>query len=199
MSSSAKPRILCIHASERAHGNSRALFDEAITGAESAGARIERIAVRDLDFEPCTSCGECDSTGECVVRDDMQHAYALLRECDRFLIASPVYFCSLPGRFKCFIDRCQALWVTKFVLKKKVAANPGGMERRAAFISVCGSPDGDRMFPPAEKIIKAFLNCIDAKLTHKLYVPGMDKAGAVLEKPHLLKEARETGRALAVL
>ncbi|RKY23091.1 MAG: flavodoxin family protein [Planctomycetota bacterium] len=197
MKESLSPRILCIHASERARGNSRALYDEAIKGAESAGARIERLAVRDLEFEPCISCNGCDATGECVIHDDMHRVYALLRECDRFLIASPIYFWSLPGRFKCLIDRCQAFWVKKFVLGEKVAANASGMERRAAFISVCGFSDGDKMFPSAEKIIRAFLSCIDVKLTDTLYVPGADRVGAVLEKPELLKAAFQTGRSLA--
>lgn len=196
MNTETKPRILCIHAGERAQGNSSALYDEAIKGAESQGALIERLAVRDLVFEPCIACRGCDETGECVIRDDMQRVYALLRECDRFLIASPIYFWSLPGRFKCLIDRCQAFWVAKFVLKQKVAANPSGMERRAAFLSVCGF-QADKMFPPAEKIIRAFLNCIDAKLAHTLYVPGTDRAGAVLEKPEILRQAHDIGRALA--
>jgi len=192
-----KPRILCIHASERARGNTRVLYEEAIRGAESAGADIERIAVRDLQFEPCNSCEACHGAGNCTVQDGMAEVYPLLRSCDRFLIASPIYFWCLPGRFKCLIDRCQGFWYQKYVLKQKVGANPGGMERLGAFISVCGQPDGNLMFTSAEKVVKAFLNCLDVKLAHTLYVPGTDKPEEVLKKPDAIKRAFEIGQTLA--
>jgi multimeric flavodoxin WrbA len=192
------PRILCIHASERPQGNTRVLFDQAIKGAESAGAEIERIYVRELHFAPCDACGGCHDDGPCALQDDMTQVYPLLRKCDRFLIASPIYFWSLPGRFKCLIDRCQRFWYEKYVLKQKVAQNPGGMERLGAFIAVCGHPNGDLMFSPAEKIIKAWLNCLDATLAHTLYVPDTDKPADILKKPGVMAKALEIGRTLAV-
>lgn len=192
-----KPKILCIHASERAHGNTRFLFDEAIKGAQSLGAEIEPLYVRELQFAPCVSCSSCHGGDSCVVQDGMTEVYPLLRTCDRFLIASPIYFFSLPGRFKSLIDRCQGFWHDKYILKKKVAENPSGMARLGAFISVCGNPNGDHMFPPAEQIIKAWLNCLDAKLAHTLYVSGTDKPADILERQDVIRKAFEIGMALA--
>jgi multimeric flavodoxin WrbA len=192
-----KPRILCIHASERAQGNTRVLYEEAIKGAESAGADIERIYVRELQFAPCAACGACHDSDGCAVQDGMAEVYPLLRRCDRFLIASPIYFLSLPGRFKCMIDRCQGFWHRKFVLKQKVAENPSGMERLGAFLSACGHANGDMMFPPAEKVVRAFLNCLDVKLAHTLYAPGMEKPTDILRKPDLIRKAFEIGQAIA--
>ncbi len=189
--------VLAIHASERARGNTGALFERAVKGAEDAGAEVETLIVRDRNFSPCTSCGGCEETGECVLKDDMTDIYRLLRQTDHILVASPIYFWSLPGRFKCMIDRCQTFWRTKFVLKQRVAANPSGIKRVGAFISCCGLPKGDVMFPPAEKTIKAFFNCLDVELKYTLYSSGMDAPTSILERTDVLERAYETGAALA--
>jgi len=189
--------VLAIHASERARGNTGALFERAVRGAEDAGSEVETLIVREKNFSPCTSCGGCEKTGECVLKDDMTDIYRLLRQTDHILVASPIYFWSLPGRFKCMIDRCQAFWRKKYVLKQRVAANPGGVKRVGAFISCCGLPKGDVMFSPAEKIIKAFFNCLDVELKYTLYSPGTDTPTAVLERTDILEKAYETGAALA--
>ncbi len=191
-----KPTILAIHASER-DGNTHVLLEQAILGAEEAGARVERIVVREKIFSPCTACEMCSGTGVCVINDDMTEIYRALTQNDHVIVAAPIYFWSLPGRFKCLIDRCQAFWYRKFILRKPVAANPSGTERLGAFLSCCGHADGDRIFPYAEKTIRAFFNCLDMRLQHTLYAPNTDSAGDILKGPNLLKQARVIGGCLA--
>ena len=190
-----KPAILAIHASERADGNTAALLEQAISGAEGAGAVIERLIVREKNFSPCVACGGCADSGACVLDDDMTDIYRLFDGADHIIVASPIYFCSIPGRFKCMVDRCQALWEKKYVLKQTPA--PGGIRRRGAFLSCCGHSDGDKMFPVAEKTIRMFFNCLNVKLKYRLYSPGTDAAGAIFERKELLDRAREIGAALA--
>jgi multimeric flavodoxin WrbA len=189
--------ILAIHAGERPNGNSYALLEQARKGAEEAGAKVEILVVREKNFAPCVSCGGCAPSGECAVRDDMTDIYRLLRKADHIIVATPIYFRSLPGRFKCLIDRCQAFWQAKYVLKLRVAANPSGVRRLGAFLACCGSPKGEMMFPPAEKTISAFFNCLDVELRYKLYVPGTDTLGAILKQRDVMQKARQIGRALA--
>lgn len=189
--------MLCIHGSERPQGNTRLLMEEAIKGAKAKGARIERIIVSDLNIGPCVACDECHEGIPCIEHDDMEDVYPLLKTCDRFLIAAPIYFLSLPGRLKCVVDRCQVFWHKKYVLGQKVAENPSGVERIGAFISVCGNPKADRMFEPAERIVRALLNCLDAKLAHTLYVPGLEGPTDVLARTDVMQQARAIGEALA--
>ena len=52
-------RVLGIACSPRAGGNSDLLVQKALAGAESAGATLELIALRDLEIAPCQECNAC--------------------------------------------------------------------------------------------------------------------------------------------
>ena len=185
--------LLGIAASPRRGGNSGILLREALSGAESAGARVEEIVLNELDFSGCQECGGCEKTGECVVDDDMQMLYKKLAEADRFIVASPIFFGSLPGQLKVMIDRCQCLWVDKYVLKKP---QPGKTNRKGAFICVRGMKRQD-FFESARRLVKIFFAVINVSYVDDLFYPGVDEKGAILNHPTALREAFELGKRLA--
>ncbi|MCD8365734.1 MAG: NAD(P)H-dependent oxidoreductase [Clostridiales bacterium] len=45
----------------------------------------------------------------CVQKDDMQEIYALLKETNRIVFASPVYYHDLSAQLRCVIDRFYAV------------------------------------------------------------------------------------------
>jgi len=57
-------RLVGIFGSPRLDGNSDILLNSAIKGAESNGANVEKIIVRDLQIAPCNSCGGCWEKGD---------------------------------------------------------------------------------------------------------------------------------------
>jgi multimeric flavodoxin WrbA len=104
-------KILVLQGSPRKKGNSITLADQIIKGAESAGAEVEKIFLHGKDISPCQACYTCqkkDSKG-CAIDDDMQPIYQKLIDADCWVIASPVYWFTMSGQTKLFMDRCFAL------------------------------------------------------------------------------------------
>lgn len=185
-------RTLGIAGSPRESGNTRILLEKALAGAESAGAKVEEVVLNDSDFCPCQECGGCDDTGECIYEDDMHALYEKLMETDRIILASPIFFGSLPAQVKMMIDRCQCLWVAKYVLKK---AQPEKKKRKGVFISVGGMNKKD-FFKDAKKLVKIFFANISVSYVGDLFYPGVDRKGDILNHPTAKDEVYEMGRKL---
>ncbi len=105
-------KVLTLLGSPRKKGNSTTLANQITKGAESNGAIVDSIYLNGLKIKPCQGCYSCqkpDSKG-CAVDDDMQTIYPKLRETDKWIIASPVYWFSMSAQTKLFMDRCFAMW-----------------------------------------------------------------------------------------
>lgn len=63
-------KILVISTSPRKGGNSDALADEFVRGAQEAGNQVEKVTLYDKTIGFCRGCLTCQSTGHCVIRDD---------------------------------------------------------------------------------------------------------------------------------
>lgn len=104
-------RLLILKGSPREAGNSAMLAGQVAAGAESAGAQVESIYLHGLGIAPCDGCDGCQGALEdrCVVEDDMQDLYPLIREADAIVYASPIYWFTITAQLKAFMDRCYAL------------------------------------------------------------------------------------------
>ena len=99
--------ILVVQGSPRKKGNSIALAEQIVRGAESIGATIERIYLHDKNISPCQACYACqrpDSSG-CAIDDEMQPIYKKLIDAKCWIIASPVYWFTMSAQTKLFMDR----------------------------------------------------------------------------------------------
>lgn len=189
-----KSRVLGIVGSPRRHGNTDLLVQQAVSGAETQDARTRIVILNELDVAPCRHCDKCSETGKCVIEDDMQWLSRELREAEYLILASPIFFMGLPAQVKAMIDRCQALWVIKYVLKLPVATNPHN-KRKGLFISV-GSTRLPNLFEPAIATVKSWFTTLDIIYTGSLLFPGIDKKGAITQHPTALKEAFAAGQNL---
>src|SRR3972149_2049219 len=79
---------------------------------------------------PCQNCDGCLHTGVCIIDDDMQAIHYKLKEADRLVLAAPVFFLGLPAQAKAMVDRCQALWMEKYILKKRNMFARDGSRRK---------------------------------------------------------------------
>lgn len=109
-------RVLGIAGSPRRHGNSERLLDACLEGARDAGAEVDELVVVEAGIAPCRGCNGCSLTGECVVRDRMTEVYPRLDAADAIVVASPVYFATVPAVLKALYDRCQPYWARRYVL-----------------------------------------------------------------------------------
>ncbi|MFO8009957.1 MAG: flavodoxin family protein [Dehalococcoidia bacterium] len=189
-------KIVGIAGSPRRGGNTDILLERSLEGAKSAGAHVEKIVLCEMHIEPCRHCDGCLKEGKCVIDDDMQSIYPRLREADVIVIASPMFFMGLTAQTKAMIDRCQALWALKYVLKQPVALNAGG-SRKGFFISV-GGTKFKNLFDGARTTIKSWFIVIDAKLVDEATYSQIDAKGAIKEHPTALEDAFEAGKRFAV-
>jgi multimeric flavodoxin WrbA len=189
--------VLGISGSPRRNGNSELLIREFIRGAEVNGHETELIILSELKISPCTSCGSCQKSGKCVINDDMQLMYKKLLEADCIVFASPIYFCGVSAQLKSFIDRCQALWSRKYILKEALV-RPDRGKRSGYFISTAGTKDYNKVFEGAIFTVKAIFSTLDIKYTGGLLFKDMENKGDILKHPDALKMAFEAGSSLNV-
>ena len=187
-------RILALAGSPHRPSNSEELMRAAINGAsERKGVKVEAFRVADMAISPCRACGGCDETGLCVIRDDMQQLYPLLRGADRLIIASPIFFGSVTAWIKAVFDRCQACWAEKYLLKRLVEPRP--LRRRGLFISTCGTKIPS-MFDGGLAVIRPVFHVLEVALAPPVLVHGIDTLSEVRSRPDTLEAAREAGRQL---
>ena len=116
--------ILVLNGSPRPNGNTKQMAEAFRSGALSVGHRVDVVDICKLHINGCLACEYCHTKGrgECIQKDDMQELYALLREAEMLVIASPIYYHGISGQLKCVIDRFySAAYPTKPPKLKKVA------------------------------------------------------------------------------
>ena len=187
-------RVLAINGSPRRGGNTELLLKQAVAGAKAAGAQVETLVINELNFVGCQDCGGCNKEGICVIKDDMQAIYEMLKQADGLIFASPVFFGSLSSQSKKLIDRLQAFWVARNILKKKISDRP---LRKGVFICVEASKR-ESFFKNASEITRHFFATAEFEYSGELFCSGVDKKGAILKDKECLQEAYQLGRGLAI-
>jgi multimeric flavodoxin WrbA len=188
-------KVLGIFGSPRRGGNTELLLEEALKGAEKEGAEVERIHLGDFTITPCKECHGCDNTGNCVILDDMEKIYPKLLEVDVLILASPIFFYGVTAWAKALIDRSQALWARKYLMKDPTLGK-GGKKRKGFFISV-GATKGQKVFEGAILTVKYFFDVLNAEYVGELLYRGVEAKGDILKHPEALQQAFEAGRRLS--
>ncbi|MEK7281918.1 MAG: flavodoxin family protein [Chloroflexota bacterium] len=186
-------QVLGLWGSPRWGGNSELLLDKALAGAQSQGAVVEKIVLNDLDIRPCQHCDGCLHTGLCIVDDDMQPLHHKLIAADRLILSAPIFFMGLPAQAKVAVDRCQALWVTKYLLKRRHPYAKDGSRRRGLWLGV-GGRTGPNRFDASRATVQAFFATCDVTYEDELLYPGVDAYQEILKHPTALEEAYAAGR-----
>ena len=182
-------KVLVLMASPRARGNSTILAGEAAKGAKDAGATVEAFRLAKLKIGPCLACDGCRRPGArgCVRKDDIQLLHAKLRASDALIIASPVYWFTMSGQAKLFMDRLYAFGAETYKPLKG---------KRIGIIMTYGDAD-----PFVSGAVNAFRSFQDAFAYVGAPIKGMvygtaDKPGDVRANESLMKEAYALGRKL---
>lgn len=182
--------MLGIAGSPRRHGNSEQLLDAALEGARSAGAEVRKLVPAEMGIEPCRGCNACSTTGECVVRDRMHEVYAELDSAGALVIASPVFFATVPAGLKALYDRCQPYWARIYVQHA-----PHPPKRPAALLLARGGAD-PYGFRSAVDPTKSVLAVVGFELTAEMVVEGVDSPADMASHHDALARARAVGAAL---
>ncbi|MFC2051721.1 flavodoxin family protein [Chloroflexota bacterium] len=186
-------KVLGIAGSPRRGGNTDLLLAEVMRGAASKGAEVKTVVLNNLKITPCQHCDACLKAGNCRIQDDMQMIYRELEESDRIVLASPIQFMGVTAQMKAMIDRCQALWARKYVLKVPPLGKE--RERKGFFISVGGTRLSN-LFEPALVMVKTLFRILDIAYAGELLFSGVDEKGAIKKHPDALQQAFLAGQKL---
>ena len=187
-------KVLGIFGSPRRGGNTEILLEEALKGAEKEGAKVERLYLSDFTITPCKECHGCDDTGNCIILDEMEKVYPKLLEADVVILASPIFFYGVTASAKALIDRSQALWARKYLLKDP-SLGKEGKKRKGFFISL-GATKGQKIFEGAILTVKYFFDVFNAEYVGELLFRGVEAKSDILRHPEALQQAFEAGRRL---
>ena len=161
--------ILLLNGSPRENGNTRKLSEAFITRCIQRGFDVKKYNIPDLNILSCTDCGKCfEEDLPCVLEDDFNEIAENLLTSDVIVFCFPVYFYSIPGKFKTFIDR--------LICFKE--GNKNISEKQFAIIAACEDKDmtvfdGARV--PLERMGKDF----GWILIDEILAPGMESKGDI--------------------
>ncbi len=102
--------IIGINGSPRKQWNTATVVAKALEGAATQGAATELVHLYDLDFKGCTSCFACKtrggkSYGSCAMKDGLTPILTKIATADALVIGSPIYFGSVTGETRSFLER----------------------------------------------------------------------------------------------
>ncbi len=187
--------VLAIYGSHRRGHNSDMLVDKLLEGIGSDGAAVEKVYASSELIKSCTACEGCYKLGRCVIKDEMQQVYAAFNKADIIIAASPVYFYTVTSHMKKLIDRCQAVWASKY----KTGASLVSKKHRVGYV-VCtaGEPEDRSYFGCTLKVFELFYKCINTELVDSLLVSDVDTL-QVKDRHDVQQKAIEAGRRLREL
>jgi len=185
------PRVLCIAGSPRRHGNSEQLLDALASGVSDAGGEAVRLRAVDAGINPCRGCNACSKTGTCILSDGMDAVYPELDAADVIVVATPVFFATVPAVLKALFDRCQPYWARRYVL-----GEPRPAQKRPGAILVVGGGGDPFGTACAVTAVRSVFAVLDVSADEILEVVGPDKPADIATRPEALERARAIGRAL---
>lgn len=103
-------KVIVLNGSPHKNGNTAALVDAFVKGAEAAGHEVTVCPVGTMNIKGCLGCEYCHTKGEgaCIQKDDMQKVYPELNSADAVILASAVHYFGFTGQLQCALSRFYA-------------------------------------------------------------------------------------------
>lgn len=100
-------KVVAINGSPKAEGNTYHALKLVTDELETQGICTEIIHVGDKSIRGCVACGGCakNKNERCVIDDEVNGIIQKMKDADGIIIGSPVYYASIAGTMKCFLDR----------------------------------------------------------------------------------------------
>ena len=122
-------KTLIINGSPRPDGNTVSLIRELKKHLEG---EVVEVSAFYSNIAPCVDCRGCWQTAKCVVDDGMQVIYE--DDFDNVVVASPVYYGTLPGSVLSLMSRLQPWHAATYFIKEPLVQRP----KKAAAILTAG-------------------------------------------------------------
>ena len=175
-----KKRVLILSASPRKGGNSDTLCNQLMEGAQQDGHQVEKIFLKEKKINYCTGCGACYNRGNgCSQKDDMENMLNKMIDADVIVMATPVYFYTMNGQMKTFIDRTCSRYTE--------------INNKEFYFIVTAADDDKALMTRTIEEFRGFLYCLEGA-TEKgiIYGTGAWQIGDIKNKP-VMEEAYKIG------
>ncbi|MDF2544207.1 MAG: hypothetical protein K0S47_3925 [Herbinix sp.] len=114
-------KVIAINGSPKSKGNTYQALQTICDVLNEQQIETEIIQVGNMDLKGCIACNRCKD-GHCAFSDDnLRSIVERIYDADGLLLGSPVYYASIAGTMKCFLDRL--FFPNKGKLRLKVGAS----------------------------------------------------------------------------
>ena len=197
-------RMLVINGSPRgAQGNTEVVVQAFLGGARAEGAEGQSVYLREKKILHCLGCFTCwtKTPGVCGRKDDMASLLPLVCDADVLVVATPLYFFTVSGMMKDFLDRLLPLALPFMEVEGGLTHHPSRYReahdapRRVVLISNSGFPE-QAHFGGLKETMRLWCGSDGLNLLGTICCAG----GAMLESPlrpqfeWYLEAARQAGR-----
>ncbi|WBW50347.1 flavodoxin family protein [Peptoniphilus equinus] len=161
-------KVLALMGAMRRHHNTEDALDIFLE-THCRGDEVEKVILKDLNIVDCLSCNGCQKAPRCVVQDDMTALYPKFEAADLVIFAAPIYFNSIAGVAKLFVDRLQVYWSRKFILKLEPIAP------RIGVAIICGGAEKEvNQFVGTEAVLNHYFKVSSFKTNYTFEVANTD-------------------------
>lgn len=140
-------KVLAINGSPRGEfGNTEVILKPFLEGCTEAGAESETIYLKEKDVKHCSGCFTCwtKTPGKCIHKDDMEELLHKISQADIMVYATPLYYYTVTGIMKDFMDRMLPLNNAEIVKVDESYDHTSRFKRevpiKTVLISNCGFP-----------------------------------------------------------
>lgn len=165
--------IIIINGSPRRSKNCSKIIENITKKLDENNIAYEVENIYKMNIDYCTACGYCERTGKCVIKDDMTPLYKDFDNSLGTIVVSPMFFQSISTKVKTVVDRTQAFYSSKYILKKPSIDTK--KERRGMFIAVGGQPEDENQFLGGQIVMDLFFKSINTKLIGNVYMSNSDE------------------------
>ena len=166
-------KVLIINGSPRKSKNCHSVVKELVKKFEENEINYKVLDIYKMDIDYCTACGACEKTGYCRIKDDMTPIYEEFNKSIGTITVSPMYFSSVSTKVKTVVDRTQAFFASKYILKKPSIDRD--KFRLGMYIAIGGQPEFKDQFLGGQIVMDIFYKSINTDLDYNLYLSNSDE------------------------
>lgn len=141
-------KVILVNGSPHHHGCTFTALDEVAGELEKCGVQTEHFWIGARPVMACIACGKCGQTKRCWYAEDTLNSFLdKAGEADAFVFGTPIYYASISGQLKSFLDRAfygkSALFTNKpaaAVVSCRRGGATGGWEDVNRFFGISNMP-----------------------------------------------------------
>lgn len=97
--------VILVNGSPHRRGCTARALQEVAVPLKDAGIDVVDFWIGSRELGGCKACGYCSTAGKCVMEDKVNEFNELALDADGFVFGSPVYYASMAGQMRSFMDR----------------------------------------------------------------------------------------------